>query len=187
MQRTVLGLALFTSATLAHAACVPIQGTVQTMPEAAGRCTVASYYPPGTPFVGRDQCYTLVLKARGLPNAHGYAGVTVEPIASLLPNGGQALSPAAVQGRQLLTARSTFALGGTRFYLSEIIVESDGIVTEQSVITGTDGRGTYAQASGGFHVLGNSIGAAAPVRGQLCSPGAASPGDDDHDDDEDED
>jgi hypothetical protein len=152
----------------ATAGCLPVIGTVQLTEEAT--CQVANLYPAGTPFVGAPSCYQVTLKLGGLLPAYGHAGVASEAVQSQLPEGGVAASPAAVQGRGLLTARSTFSLGGTRFYAAEVIVDSNGFITEQSVITGTDGRGLFKNASGGFTVLGNSIGETAQVRGQICTP-----------------
>lgn len=99
------------------------------------------------------------LKLGGILPASGYAGLTLE--------GPQ--DP--VQGnRSILTARSTFKFVRTRFFASEIIIESGDVVTEQSVITGTDGRGLFKNADGYFHILGNSIGQPAKVRGEICNP-----------------
>jgi hypothetical protein len=43
-------------------------------------------------------------------------------------------------------------------------------VTEQSVITGTNGQGLLRNATGGFAVLGDSREQPAQVRGQICTP-----------------
>jgi hypothetical protein len=162
-----LSLLLVTSAPYAVAECLPILGTVKLTPEAA--CTVATFPGmQGQPFIG--ECFSLTLKIGGLLTATGYAGVTSEMMTSVLPNGGMAASPAIVQNnRTVLTARSTFSLGGTRFYAEEIIIDSgNGQVTEQSIITGTDGKGLFKNATGSMTILGNSIGETAQVRGSLC-------------------
>lgn len=41
-------------------------------------------------------------------------------------------------------------------------------VTEQIVITGTDGQGSWANVSGHLTVAGNSIGQPAPLIGRIC-------------------
>lgn len=169
MRHIALCLALAAASPLASAGCLPILGTVQLTP--LSDCSVMQNYSgmQGQPFVG--ECYKDVLKLGGLLPASGYSGVTSETISSLLPQGGTAASPASVQGgRTLLTARSTFSLGGTRFYAAEVIIQSGAQVTEQSVITSTDGNGLFKNATGGFTILGNSIVQTAQVQGQICTP-----------------
>lgn len=43
-------------------------------------------------------------------------------------------------------------------------------VTEQLMITGSDGKGAYAKVTGNLTIAGNSIGAQAPLTGRLCLP-----------------
>lgn len=186
MRHIALCLALAAASPLASAGCLPIVGTVKLTPEPLGTCTVATSFAfPGigtSPTEGqflvqsKDQslCYKSVLKLGGLIPAYGYSGVTSEPMETAA---GPGRSPAIVQvalkdqvERSVLTARSTFVVGGTRFYAAEVIIESDGLVTEQSVITGTDGKGLFKKATGGFTILGNSLGETAQVRGQICTP-----------------
>jgi len=169
MRYFALCFALAATSTLASAGCVPILGTVKLTQDPG--CAVATFPGmQGQPFVG--ECYKDVLKLGGLVPAYGYSGVTSEMISSLLSGGGEARSPAIAQGgRTLLTARSTFSLGGTRLYAAEVILDSgSGLVTEQSVITGTDGKGLFKNATGGFTILGNSIGETAHMQGQICIP-----------------
>jgi hypothetical protein len=169
MRCSFVSLGLLVASNAAWAGCFPISGTVQLTPEPPGTCTVATQYTANPGFIG--DCYTFTLKLGGLLPSYGHAGVTSELMSSLVPSGGAAASPAQVQGdRNVLTARSTFTLAGTRFYAAEIIVDSNGFVTEQSVITGTDGKGLLRNASGGFTILGNSIGQPAQVRGEICTP-----------------
>jgi hypothetical protein len=177
MHRIALCLALAAASSLASAGCLPIIGTVQLTPEPAGTCTVAT--DPGMqgqPFLGnvdpaQPGCFKSVVKLVGLPIAQGYSGVTSEAITGGLPPHGVTYSPAGVQGnRALLTARSTLSMGGTRLYAAEVIIESgNGLVTEQSNITGTDGKGLFKNATGGFTIMGNSIGENAQLRGQICT------------------
>lgn len=154
---------------LAQAGCLPVFGTVQLSQEAPGVCTVATIPGmEGQPFIG--ECYALTLKLAGFAKSYGHSGITSEPMASLIPGGGVAMSPATGQdGRNVLTARSTFSLGGTRFHAAEIIVDSNGKVTEQSIITGTDGQGLFKNASGVLTILGNSVGQPALVHGEICT------------------
>ncbi len=167
MRRLALCLVLAAASPFASAGCLPVVGSIKLTPDEA--CTVASFPGmQGQPFIG--ECYSAVLKLGGLLPAHGYAGVTSEALTSLLPNGGVAVSPASVQGgRNLVTARSTFALAGTRIYAAEVIIASGDMVSEQSIITGTDGKGLFKNATGGFTIFGNSIGETAQVRGQICT------------------
>lgn len=177
MRRFALGLVLTTLTSVATAECLPIFGTVQLAPDK--KCTVASLYDSHDPtvvFLGEvgappeQACFSVELKLGGILPARGFAGLTAES------------SPVPIyQGsfeRSLLTARSTFKLGRTQFYAAEIIIESRNvddpdtqpIVSEQSIITGTNGRGLYRNASGYFNILGNSIGERARVSGEICTP-----------------
>lgn len=181
MRHLALCLALAAAAPLASAGCLPVIGTVILTPELPGTCTVQAMQVggqwPGLNFLGNYDpsnpvCFTSKLKLVGLPAINGHSGVTSELMGSLLPGGGAAASPAGVQdNRAILTARSTFALGGTRFYAAEVIIDTGHgqMVTEQSVITSTDGKGLFKNATGGFTILGNSIGETARVQGQLCT------------------
>jgi hypothetical protein len=168
MRTLATGIALSLVASTASAACLPILGTVQLTPDPA--CTVQSITGmQGFAFLP-GQCFSATLKLGGLIPASGHAGVTMEGMHSLIAGGGDAASPVVTQqSRQVMTARSTFVLGGTRLYAAELIIDSGAIVTEQSIITGTDGRGIFRNASGGFTVIGNSIGQPATVRGELCT------------------
>lgn len=169
MRHIALSLALAIVAPLADAGCLPVLGTVRLTPDAAcGVATVPGM--EGQPFIG--ECFKTVLSLGGLLPAYGYSGVTTEPLTGLLPPNAVAASPATLQGgRNVLTARTTFSLGGTRFYAAEVVIDSgNGIVTEQSVITGTDGKGLFRNATGNFAILGNSINETAQIRGQICTP-----------------
>jgi hypothetical protein len=187
MRHIALCLVLAAASPLASAGCLPILGTVKLTPEQPGTCTVGTFPGmQGQPFLGNNYdpqhpenstpgCFTAVLKLGGLLPAYGYSGVTSEKMTNVLPpffpqSGSEAFSPASVQGdRTVLTARSTFSLAGTRLYAAEVIIDSGDMVTEQSVITGTDGKGLFKNATGGFVILGNSIGETAQVRGEICT------------------
>lgn len=170
MRKAFSGVALLAVANVAYAGCLPIAGTVELTPDAS--CAVRTFYaapPTGPFFVG--ECFAVTLKLGGLLPAHGYAGVTAEPMTN--SSNETVVGPVALPtqgGRQVLTARSTFTLAGTRFFAAEVIIDSGSFVTEQSVITGTNGEGWLKGATGGFVVLGDSINQSAPVRGQICTP-----------------
>lgn len=156
MHRLALGIALAVSLQAAQGGCLPILGTVQTDPDET--CKVLDYYDDPI-FLGAPNCFRVTMKLAGILPSTGYAGLTLEP------------GPLVVQDfRQVLTARSTFSLAGTRVYTAEVLVQSGDFVTEQSIITGTDGRGLFRNVTGGFTVSGNSLGQPAQVRGQLCTP-----------------
>lgn len=183
MRHLALCLALAAATPLASAGCLPVFGTVILTPEQAGTCTVQAMQAqgqwPGLTFLGNydpsnPACFTSKLKLVGLPAITGYSGVTSEAMVSLLPGGigGAAASPVGVQdNRAILTARTTFTLGGTRIYAAEVIIDTGHgqTVTEQSVITHTDDKGLFKNAKGGFTIMGNSIGETARVQGQLCT------------------
>ena len=190
-MRHIATLALTLFPALAFAGtCMPVVGTVRLTPE-TNACTIANSMP-GVPF-DTTQCFKMTMKLGGFLPAYGYAGVTHEPLTGLLldpqPAGiqpGTIASPAYVglespPRQSLLTARSTFSLGGTQFYAAEVIVSqlkwidtSTALplrVTEQSVITGTNGQGLFAKyTTGGVTIIGNSIGQDAQVRGEICQP-----------------
>jgi hypothetical protein len=177
MRYIALCLALAAASPLASAGCLPIIGTVKLTldqtPERVPICTVATIPGmQGQHFMGPGACYKNELKLVGLPAIHGYSGVTSEAISG--SDGGVTSSPAGVQGnRTIWTARSTFSLLGTRFYTAEVIIDTGNglMVTEQSVITNTDHNGSlFKNATGGFTILGNSIGETAQVRGHICTP-----------------
>jgi hypothetical protein len=133
----------------------------------------------GPQFTG--ECFSVQLSLFGLPVGNGYAGLRREPILSAA---GNAATPAFIPNdnsqspRQVIqTARSAVSLGllparRTTLYTSDVIViqPTTGAVTEQIVITGTDGRGAYANATGHLTVIGSSIGQSAPVMGSICLP-----------------
>ncbi len=163
-----LAVASPVASSIAAADCMPIMGNIKLTPDAA--CSVASFPGlQGQPFVG--ECYKFTLKLAGVLPVYGYSGVTSEALTGMYA-GGTTASPASVQeNRTLLTARSTLAMAGTRLYAAEVIISSTGdLVTEQSVITGTDGKGQFKNASGGFAILGNSVGQTAQVVGKICTP-----------------
>ncbi len=156
------------ASSIAAAGCMPIMGNVKLTPDAA--CTVTTFPGlQGQPFVG--ECYKFTLKLAGVLPVYGYSGVTAEAMSGIY-TGDATSSPASVQeNRMLLTARSTLVMAGTRLYAAEVIISSNGdLVTEQSVITGTDGKGQLKNASGGFAILGNSVGQTAQVIGKICTP-----------------
>ena len=166
------------------AACYPVAGTVRLMPDAT--CAVQSYVS-GAIFDG--QCFSVNLSLLGFPNGSGFAGTTTEPLVGA--NGVPTLSPAVipVDGQQVprqivQTARTAVMLGAgkhrTTLYTTDVIVfqpqfsatgqVTPAVTTEQILIAGTDGKGTYAGAKGHLIVLGNSIGVPAPVTGKICLP-----------------
>ena len=126
----------------------------------------------------------------GFPAATGHAGLTSEPVVSMIPDGGAAATPAfvpqagtqAVPRQVIQTARTVVTLGqrgrATTLYTDDVIVMQmvptaaglvPGAVTEQIVIRDTDKKGAYANVTGHLTVLGNSIDQNAPVVGQICS------------------
>lgn len=168
MRHLAVCLALAVVSQISNAGCLPILGTVQLSEDAD--CKVQSFYP-GLSFIGAPNCYKDVLKIGGLLPAYGYSGVTTELMTSVV--NGAAYSPAVVQGgRVVMTARSTFSLGGTQIHAAEIITQSNpgNVVTEQSIITGTDGNGLFKNATGYFMIKGDSTQGTAQVTGQICTP-----------------
>jgi len=163
----------------AGAGCLPVVGSVTLTPDNA--CTIAAHVP-GPQYIG--QCFSVKLSVLGFPTGYGYAGVTSEPVfgadhaatvtPAYVPVDGQPAQP-----RQIIqTARSAIALGtGSRrtiLYSSDVtIIKPDvpverTVVTEQIIITGTDGQGYWADVTGNLVVTGYSIGQPAPVVGQIC-------------------
>lgn len=185
-----LPLLLALASTGAGAACVPVVGAVKLLPDTA--CTIRTVAQPGTPatlFPG--DCFSVQLNLAGFPTATGYAGSTVEPLVSMVPGAPATLAPVAVPAagaalpRQIVqTARTTMYIGqGARrtiLYTTDVVViqpqlSATGqlapkLTTEQILISGTDGKGAYANVSGHLTVMGSTIGKPAPVAGQLCLP-----------------
>lgn len=177
---------LATFPVVAGARCLPVTGSVELAPEPEGTCTMRTLLeeqnqkPPSF----TNECFTVRLSLFGLPAGQGYAGVTSEVVAGL--GGGQTATPAMIPEdgqlvpRQLIqTARSAIDIGSgafkTRLYSSDVIVVRPApgqvvpeLVTEQLLITGTDGQGAFANARGHLVVLGNSIGQRARVVGEIC-------------------
>ena len=165
MRNIILCLALVTSSSLANANCQSIRGYLTQAP--LPDCSEVANIPgmQNLPFVG--ECFKSELKLQKQPIAYGYSGVTSEELYGQF--GTTAYSPAiAMDGRSLLTVRSTFSLGGTRFYTSEVLIANGDAVIEQSVITATDGKGQYKNATGSFTILGNSTIAPAYIFGEIC-------------------
>jgi hypothetical protein len=164
------------------ATCHSVAGFVRLTPDAA--CTIQSAFPSPSPYFDPQQCYRVSLRLTGYPPGTGYAGVSVEPVSGLLSQTPIGSTPVFVprsetRAQEVLTARSVIAIGSgaarTQIYTSDIIVVAATLpafapvaVTEQILVTGTDGAGNWAGASGYLAVLGSSIGRDAPVRGQLC-------------------
>lgn len=167
------------------AACTPVAGVVRLTSDAS--CTVIGESPANAGFTG--QCYSVQLRLAGFPAATGHAGLTSEPVVSLIPGGGGTATPAFVPQagtldapRQVIqTARTVMTLGqrgrATTLYTDDVIVMQmvptaaglvPGAVTEQIVIRGTDNKGAYANVTGHLTVLGNSIDQNASVVGQIC-------------------
>lgn len=165
----------------AGAGCLPVVGSVTLTPDTA--CNIAAHVP-GPQYVG--QCFSVKLSVLGFPTGYGYAGVTSEPIVgadnaatatpAFIPVDGQPLPRQIIQ-----TARSAIALGTgsrrTMLYSSDVTIIKPDLssgqpvpeaVTEQIVITGTDGQGYWAGVTGHLVVAGNSIGQPAPLMGQIC-------------------
>ena len=186
MKHVALALTLTGLSSVAIADCLPIFGTVTLTPDA--ECSVADVYgkyDSSVVFVGTaegqdpgEYCFSVDLRLGGILPARGLAGVTLE--AGLPPQ-------RIIQGgfeRYVLTARSTFKLGRTRFYASEIITQTEdmaikddaerlaeAIVTEQSVILDTNDRGLFRNATGYFNILGNTLfGEPGRVTGEICTP-----------------
>jgi hypothetical protein len=68
---------------VAGAACTPVAGTVRLAPDAL--CKVAGESPVKVGFTG--QCYSVQLRLAGFPAATGHAGLTSEPVVSMIPDG----------------------------------------------------------------------------------------------------
>jgi len=184
-SRLLVPLLLSVGPGLAGAACVPVVGTVRLAVDTA--CQIGGAVPAGTQLAG--ECFSVQLALLGFPLATGFAGTTVEPLASLVPGAGATMTPAMIPAptatpapRQIIqTARSAVSLGSgssrTTIYTTDVIVIQPSAtsplpkaVLEQVLIAGTNGQGAYAGISGHLNVLGNSIGQNAPVAGQLCLP-----------------
>lgn len=184
-SKTLLPLALVLASSVAGAACLPVVGSVKLspLPSCAGLEPVG-----GVPFLG--QCFSVQLSLFGFPTATGYGGPTSEPIVGA--NGVSTVTPAfvpvspsvPVPRQSIQTARTAMALGKgaqrTTLYSNDVIIAqlqmgADGVpvpvaVTEQIMITGSDGKGAYANVTGNLTIAGNSIGAQAPLSGRLCLP-----------------
>lgn len=183
--KTLVSIALALSAGMAAGACQPVVGTVKLQRDSA--CNVMALIS-GPIFTG--ECFSVQLSLLGFPLASGFAGLTSEPIvgANGVPTATPAVIPDSAQSplpRQIVqTARSVVALGSgsrrTTLYSSDVnvmqpVIGTDGqislgAVTEQILITGSDGLGAYANATGYLSVVGNSVGQSAPVAGKICLP-----------------
>lgn len=184
-SKILLPLAFTLASGVAGAACVPVIGSVKLQPLAS--CNGLA--PVGdVPFLG--QCFSVQLSLLGFPVATGYAGPTSEPIigATGVPTVMPAVIPVSaslpVPRQSIQTARSAVSLGNganrTTLYSNDVIVAQlkigeDGqpvpvAVTEQIMITGSDGKGAYSKVTGNLTVAGNSIGMSAPLTGRLCLP-----------------
>lgn len=189
--KILVPLLLTIASSLAGAACVPVVGTVRLTPDFA--CTinqpgVAEGAAAGLFSAQLGECFSVRLNLAGFPVATGYAGLTSEYLAGAA---GVTKTPAAIpegaldpRPRQIVqTARSAVTLGSgsrkTTLYSTDVIVTQPLLsptgtlvgakaVTEQLVISGTNHKGAYANVTGVLNVLGNSIGQAAPVVGQIC-------------------
>lgn len=171
----------------ANAGCMLAAGTVKLMPDAS--CKVeAALASSGVVFT--HECFSVSLSLVGFPTATGHTGLTAEAVVGA--NNGMAMAPAVIPGasptdlpRQIIqTARTVLSMGvgarKTTLYSNDVIVIKPVLthtgqvlpaaVTEQIIISGTDGQGAYANYTGFLSVVGNSIGAAAPVAGKLCTP-----------------
>lgn len=176
-------ITLALAAGMAAGACLPVAGTVKLQRDRS--CNVMARIS-GPIFTG--ECFSVQLSLLGFPQATGFAGLTSE---ALLGANGVATTPAVIPDtatqlpRQIVqTARSVVAMGSgsrrTTLYSSDVILMqpvigaggqvSLGAVTEQILITGSDGQGAYAKVTGYLSVVGNSIGESAPVAGKLCLP-----------------
>ena len=183
-------LLLTLASSVAGAACVPVIGTARLLPDAA--CTIRTVAQPGTPaaLFGGD-CFSVQLNLAGFPTATGYAGNTVEPLASLVPGAPATVAPVAVTAagsplpRQIVqTARSSVMLGNgarrTTLYTTDVVViqpqlSATGqvvpkLMTEQILISGSDGKGAFANVTGHLNVMGTTVGAISAVAGQVCMP-----------------
>lgn len=191
--KILVPLLLTIASSLAGAACVPVVGTVRLTPDFA--CTinqpgVAEGAAAGLFSAQLGECFSVKLNLAGFPAATGYAGLTNEYLAGAA---GMTQTPAAIpQGamdprpRQIVqTARSAITLGSgsrkTTIYSTDVIVTLPVLaptgqvvgaktMTEQLVISGTDKQGAFANVTGVLHVIGSSLGQAAPVVGQICMP-----------------
>lgn len=173
--RTALSAALLITTGSAFAAeCFPAWGTVKLIPDPT--CQVTSAFP-GQPFMGQPgTCFKV--EVTGSLRGSGFAGLTVEQAASLVPGAGGTLTPAvALEAgrpsdptlpfgtRQFFTARSVLMLRGGKVYTADAGVASGNEAAEQIHIIG--GEGFYAGASGTVYLSGNSF-EGAPYRGHVC-------------------
>lgn len=186
----VVPLLLTLASGIASAACVPVIGTARLLPDTA--CTIRGVAQPGVPatLFGGD-CFSVQVNLAGFPAATGYAGSTIEPMASLVPGAPATVAPVAVPGeasplpRQIIqTARTTMWLGHgarrTAIYTTDVVVIQPQLTatgqvvpkltTEQILISGTDGKGAFANVTGHLNVMGTTIGALSGVTGQICMP-----------------
>lgn len=189
-SKIALPLLLTFASSVAGAVCVPVIGTARLLPDAA--CTIRTVAQPGTPasLFGGD-CFSVQLSLAGFPAATGYAGNTIEPMASLVPGAPATVAPVAVPAvgsplpRQIVqTARTTMWLGHgarrTAIYTTDVVViqpqlSATGqvvpkLMTEQILISGSDGKGAFANVSGHLNVMGTTVGAPSAVTGQICMP-----------------
>lgn len=191
LSTSLLALALAGFAWGAYASdykCKPVVGTVKLTSESP-ICTIAtklptnpflytaigSYNPPDPGSV----CFQTTVKFLGFSTSNGFSGVTTEPLNSASASA-SIPTPVTVasSNRQVLTAQSwipikAFGKQETVIYTSDIIVvdpSSPKRVIEQITITGTNGQGSYQGATGGFVIIGNSIGQEALIQGEICQP-----------------
>ena len=183
MKKHLASALIACSPLLANAGCLNVVGSVELTPDRD--CTVSSMVP-GVVFT--EECFSVSMSLFGLPLGTGFAGITSETLID--GNGVPGVTPGIIPqdgqptvARQIVhTARSAISIGSgafrTTLFSSDVLVmkpkisatgqiEPD-VVTEQIIITGTDGQGLFANATGHLVVLGNSIGQRARVRGEIC-------------------
>ncbi|MCB1957206.1 MAG: hypothetical protein KDG55_16120 [Rhodocyclaceae bacterium] len=165
---------------VAHAACQNVTGSVLLVPD--GACQVQTQITDAA--FDTSQCFSVTLSIFGLPIGRGYAGVTNEVAVdedlnlSVTPLNLIEGGATPTVRNQIQTARSAIVVGSglfkTTLYSTDVVVirpQGPGgapVVTEQVVLSGTDGKGLFRNTTGSLVVLGNSIGQSAPVAGQLC-------------------
>ncbi len=140
----------------ANPVCKKVFGDVIIEPEPFGTCTVddgsGAFLGNPTPF-GQPGCFTITLQ--GSLQGSGFSGLTRETVLSP-ETGGVIVTPGLIlaDGTFLGTSRAQLTVFGTIAYTRDVIVTNiNGNVTQQIVITGTNGQGPLADATGVFSVL----------------------------------
>lgn len=156
--------------------CKTVVGKVTLTPDS--NCNINNLYSGPTYLFAPGTCFSVTL--RGTVSGTGYAGMTIEPIASpITQTGGSTIAILNEQGlpsapnefglpetRRVFTARSVLSLPGGRVFTADAGIIDGTTSTEQLVMTRGDGR--YTGGKGTFHAFGNLF-AGGSLVGELCS------------------